>query len=522
MSINQAVGIVRERCRVVLLCFLLGLLAAGAAVALIPNQYAADVPLYVSLSGRADNSDDAYNASQVAKDRVASYVPLMRDERITQAVIDRLQLPMTPLQLSQHLTVTVDPDTVVMVERVTDPSPQRAADIANAVAQAFVALVAEIEQPIGPATVTPPPVLTPGRQSTAATVAPSQPAPPSGIGPRIIRKAVASPIPVSPNVPFSVALGAAFGLLIGIGAAFLSHARDSTIRHAGRLQTLTSAPVLAQIPADDVVREVPIAFGNSSESTLAEAYRRLRTNLQFRHGAPQNCGAQVVVVTSPGVGEGTSLTACNLARAMAMSSKVMLVDANFRHPQVDGFFGLEPGPGLTTVLTGNLDWQFARRKLEGSGLEILTSGPVGFQLGELLTWQRMDDLLRELRQRYDFVVIDAPALVAVSDAAAVAARADGAVLVVRYRSTREEQVTAAVEALRAVSAPLLGTVLNAMPTPGRFFGKRTESYPEQRSANPFLLGPQTSLVPPDRRDPTEVSDVQPQRLMGEPANESTR
>lgn len=520
MSINEAVGVVRERCRVVLLCFLLGLLGAGAAVALIPNQYAADVPLYVSLSGRAESADDAYNASQVAKERVASYVPLMRDARIMRTVIDRLQLPMTPAQLAKQVTVTVEPDTVVMVERVTDSSPYQAADIANAVAQTFVAVIGELEQPIGPA-----PAATPVTGSVALgrqpVVTPTPPAPPAEIGPRIIRSAVPSVIPVSPNIPFSVALGAAFGLLIGLGAAFLSHARDRSVRHPERLQTLTSAPVLSEIPADEVVDEVPIAFGQSSESVLAEAYRRLRTNLQFRHGAPRNCAAQVVVVTAPGVGEGTSLTACNLARAMAMSSKVMLIDANFRHPQVELYLGLDPGPGLTTVLTGNLDWQFARRKLEGSGLEVLTSGPVGFQLGELLTWQRMDDLLRELRQRYDFVVIDAPALVAVSDAAAVAARADGAVLVVRYGETREEQVTEAAEALRAVSAPLLGTVLNGVPRRRRFL-KRAASYPEQRSTNPFLLGPGKSLVPPDRRSEDEADADGSQRFRPDPASESTR
>jgi capsular exopolysaccharide synthesis family protein len=326
---------------------------------------------------------------------------------------------------------------------------------------------------------------------------------------------------VSPNIPFSVALGATLGLLIGVGAAFLSHARDRSVRHPGRLQELTSVPVLSEVPADNVVREVPIAFGQSSESVLAEAYRRLRTNLQFRHGAPRNCAAQVVVVTAAGVGEGTSLTACNLARALAMSSKVMLVDANLRHPQVELYFGLEPGPGLTTVLTGNLDWRFARRTLEGSGLEILTSGPIGFQLGELLTWQRMDDLVSELRRNYDFVVIDAPALVAVSDAAAVAARADGAVLVVKYGTTREEQVSAAVESLRAVSAPLLGTVLNGTPRPRRLL-RREKGYPEQRSASQFVFARGGSLIPPDRRNGEEPAEGASPRLHPDPANESTR
>ncbi|MDQ2706836.1 MAG: polysaccharide biosynthesis tyrosine autokinase [Actinomycetota bacterium] len=511
MSINEVVRIVRERYRVVLLCTLLGLLGAAAAVALIPREYASDVPLYVSLVGRVETSDQAYQANQLAKARVASYAPLMRDERITQAVINRLQLPMTAEQLAKHITVTVAPDAIVMVETVTDTSPQRAAAIANAAAEEFVGLVTQLEQPIGPAPA-PAPALGAARQPTPE---------PTQIRPRIIRQATPSLIPVSPNVPFSVALGAALGLLIGLGAAFVRNARDTSVRDPERLQVLTSAAVLATIPADRAAGNSPITLDQSPESARAEAYRTLRTNLRFHHhGAPWNTGAKVVVVTSAGIGEGKSVTACNLARALATGSRVILIDANLRHPQVETYLGLEPGPGLTTVLAGNLGWPFARRRLNDVALEVLSSGPVGPRLGELLIWHRMDELLQELRRCYDFVIIDSPALLPVSDAAAVAARADGVILVVRYGATTEEQVAAAVEALRAVSAPVLGTALNMAPAPNPRRG-RVNTYAEPppphllplplvnpvSPANPaspaIPASPVSPLVPPDRRIPVE-------------------
>jgi capsular exopolysaccharide synthesis family protein len=512
MSINDAVRIIRERARIVLLCFLLGLLGAGVAVVLIPRQYSADVPVYVTVSGRSENSDAAYQANQLAKDKVTSYTPLMRDERVLQAVVDKLRLPMTAQQLGKRLTVTVQPDSAVMQVSVTDNTPAGAVAIADAVANEFVGLVSQFEQPFGPAPA-PVPALTPTARLQQQPAADQ-----TQIKPRIIRQAIASPNPVSPNVPFGVALGAALGLLVGIGAAFAKNAGDSSVRDPARLRVLTSAPVLAVIPADRGTKALPIALDDPRESPRAEAYRRLRTNLQFHHGAPQSSGAKVVVVSSAGIGDGTSVTACNLARALASGSRTLLIDANLRHPQIDTYLALEPGPGLTTVLTGNVSWPFARRKLADVALEVLPSGPSAPRMGELLNWQRMDELLLELRRRYDFVIIDAPALLPVSDAAAVAARADGVLLVVRYGVTTEEQVVAALDALNTVSAPLVGTVLNRVP-PHR--SRKSEVYAEQPSSHlPVLLGPGVNpLVPPDRRIPVE-SDGLPDGLDGFDADPS--
>lgn len=505
MSVNEALRIIGERWRVVLICLVLGLVGAGAALVVTPRQYSANVTLYVSLQGRAGTSDDAYQASQLAKDRVTSYAPLMRDQRITQAVVNQLKLPMTAAQLASHLTVTIQPDTVVMTEAVTDTSPQRAADIANAVAQQFVGLVQQLEQPIGPA---PAPV-------PVGETAP----PPTAIGAQIIRQATPSTIPVSPNIPFGLALGGALGLLVGVAAAFLRHARDTSIRSPEQLHAITSASLLAEIPADRDARMSPIAVDHAPGSLRAEAYRRLRTNLQFHDGAPeQRRRAKVIVVTSAVLGEGTSATACNLARTLAEGSHVMLIDANLRHPQVESYFDLEPGPGLTTVLTGRLMWPFARRRLHEVPLDVLPSGPVAPRLGELLTWRGMDDLLGDLRTRYDFVIVDVPALLPVSDAAAVAARADGVILVVRYRKTTEEQVAAAASALEAVSAPLVGTVLTMTPS-RQARRRRLRAYPERPASLLPLLSPVTpqppqngrprsqSVPPPESGVPTPHSGV---------------
>jgi capsular exopolysaccharide synthesis family protein len=490
VSVNEALRIVRKRWRIVVLCLLLGLLGAGVATYLTPREYSSDVTLYVSLQGRADSSDAAYQASQIAKERVVSYAPLLKDERITQPVVDKLHLGITAQQLADRITVTVQPETVVLSAAVTDTSPQRAADIANALADEFVGLVQDLEQPFGP---TPAPA--PAGQPAAQ---------PTKIGVQIIRPATPVPTPISPKIGFNLPLGTALGLLVGIAAAFVREARDTRIRSADRLRALTGAPVLAEIPADRDARVHPLTLGASPGSARVEAFRKLRTNLQFpEHGRPH----RVVVVTSAAVGEGKTTTACNLALALADSgSRVLLVDLNFRRPDVDRYLGVESGAGAANVLAGRIAAsRTVQRWVEGR-LDVLTAGPSPVNSSELLASRATGALLDEVRRRYDFVILDTPAVLPVTDAAVVAARADGAILVVRHGRTQEEQVSDAVNALGAVGAPVLGAVLTRTPGPRRRRLVRSGSYPEP-DAVPALQRPPAQAQAP--AGPPRVVDSPP-------------
>jgi non-specific protein-tyrosine kinase len=262
---------------------------------------------------------------------------------------------------------------------------------------------------------------------------------------------------VSPDTPFNLALGAALGLLVGVVGLVVREARDNTVRTAAELNELASAPVLAEIAHDRHVPSRPLIVDEPFVSARAEAFRKLRTNLQFRD---RDGDHRVIVVTSARVGEGSSSTACNLAVAMAEAgNRVLLLDANLRDPRVADYLGLDPFPGLVDVLVGRVVWQYARQRWNRGGFDALTAGPYPHNHSQLLASSSLADLLDDMRKHYDFIVVDTPALLAVSDGAAVAARADGVVLVVQHRQTSQDQVTAAVEALNAVSARLLGTVL---------------------------------------------------------------
>ena len=366
MTVNEALRIVRGRWRVVLLCLLVGLLGAGAVTSLMPREYSSNVTLYVSLQGRADTSDAAYQASQLAKERVVSYAPLLRDERVTKAVVDKLQLPTAPGELADRITVTVEPETVVLSASVTDTSPQQAATVANALADEFVGLVQELEQPIGPDPA-PAPVGQPARE-------------PTKMGVQTIRPASVPLAPISPNVPFNLALGAALGLLVGVAGAFVRNARDTSVRSAERLRELTGVPVLSEIALDRDARLHPLTLGAPPDSATVEAFRRLRTNLQFLDRPHR-----LVVVTSALAGEGSTTTACNLALALADAGyRVLLVDLNLRRPRVGRYMELQPGPGVANVLAGRAPMQHAVRRWIVGGLDVLPAGPVPPNSSELL------------------------------------------------------------------------------------------------------------------------------------------
>jgi capsular exopolysaccharide synthesis family protein len=486
MTVDRAIHLLRERWKIVALCVVLGVLGAGVASYLAPREYNSDITLYVSLQGAAEDSDEAYQANELAKERVLSYEPLLTDERITQPVIDRLGLAMTPVELAQHITVTVDADTVVLTADVRDSTPDGAANIANALAEEFVGLVGQLEEPIG--TAPPPP-------------APGQPAPPAQeptkIGAEIIRPATADPNPVSPDTPFNLALGGALGLLIGVVGLVVREARDNSVRSAAELRELVSAPVLAEIAHDRRVPTRPLLVDDPFGAPRAEAFRRLRTNLQFLNGRQ---GRGVIVVTSARIGEGTSTTACNLAITLAEAgNRVLLVDANLRDPGVADYLGVDPVPGLVDVLVGRMVWQAACKPWSRGAFDVLPAGSVTHDHSQLLSSFGLADLFGDMRNHYHFIVIDTPALLPVSDAAAVAARADGVVLVVQHRQTSREQVSTAMAALNSVSARVLGTVLamrkGRLGREARVATYRSSPPPPRRDAPPVPVPAEITSPP---------------------------
>jgi polysaccharide biosynthesis transport protein len=288
----------------------------------------------------------------------------------------------------------------------------------------------------------------------------------------IIEPPALNPIPVGPNRSASILLAAAIGALLAIAAAFLLDYLDDTLKNpddvekALGLTTLGAAPKLEGKAGE-------LAALSGGNSAAAEAYRVLRTNLQF---AAAGSPIRTLLVTSPSPGEGKSLTATNLALALAQAGRrVILVDADLRKPRAHRLLGLKNNVGLTTALIAEpaefeslLDQGVLQPGPE-EGLSVITSGPLPPNPAELLGSGRARDLIARLAQRADTVVFDSPPATALSDAAILGAQVDGVLLVLEAGHTRREVARRALEALRKVNARVVGALLNRMPLKGEAY-----------------------------------------------------
>jgi non-specific protein-tyrosine kinase len=258
------------------------------------------------------------------------------------------------------------------------------------------------------------------------------------------------------------------GALAGAGLAFLLEYMDDTVKTPEDLQAtgLGAIGIVQRVASSNgKKKDSPIFSINEPKSLAAEAYRTLRTNLQF---SSLDIPLRSLVVTSAVATEGKTTTAANLAVVMAQAgNRIVLVDGDLRRPSAHKLFGLTNRTGLTTALVE--DPEALNGYLQESGIEnlrVLTAGPIPPNPQELLGSQRMKELLRRLEEEADIVVIDTPPTLVVSDANVLAARASGVLMVVNTGKTRRAAVRQAVEGLRKVGANLLGCVLNMVTTRG--------------------------------------------------------
>lgn len=280
----------------------------------------------------------------------------------------------------------------------------------------------------------------------------------------VIEPAVLPTGPISSGLEKNVLLAAIMGLVLAAGGAYLLEYIDDSIKRGEEIARQHNMSVLGNIPqwqAPPQEADVPIMLAND-QSPAAEAYRMLRTNLQF---AAVGKSFHTLLVTSPSEGDGKSMTASNLAAALAkIGRKVILVDADLRRPKLHRLFQLINNVGVTTALLAD-EWNFDILLQETSvpGLRVLTSGPLPPNPAELLGSQRMQTLLSTLQTQADIVILDSPPVTLVSDTTILSTLVDGVTLVLRHSRTRRERARRALATLQQVDAHMAGIVLNGIP-----------------------------------------------------------
>lgn len=459
MTPQQYLELFRERWKAVVAGILLGVLVAAGVVLASPTEYRSSVTMVVSGRSSPDLAS-AVEGDQLSSQRMQTYVQLVTSPRLAGEVASDLRLGLTGDELAERISASAEPETILLTATVTDEVPARAAEIANTLATRFMRDVAQVEQPADPA-------LNPL------------------VSVKVFEPATPATEPVAPRAGLTIALGGLIGLVVGIGAAVAWNGLDTRVRNRRRLGEIVAAPVLGEVSVARHAGSLQLPMRDTPRAPRAEEYRWMRTNLQ--HVLSEH-DQSVIMVTSPSTGDGKTTVVCNLAIALAAAGKrVLVVEADLRHPRASEVFDVDAGIGLTDVLAGCARLGVVLRRWH-PGIDGVSSGPLPAHPGEMLGSGVVPQMLADARTRYDVVLVDTTAMLPFADTAALVPHVDGVVLVVR-RDTPARAVEETAEAIEMASGTVLGTIL--MMASARRADDRDTAAPAGR----------TPLTPPPRPRP---------------------
>lgn len=494
MDFKTLFRILRRRWKSIAAMFVLALVVSGVITSLTPRAYQSTAKIFVAPD--TSTPEAAYAATFFVQQRVQSYAELARHRQVMESVIDDLGLQNeTPESLAGQVSAVVPENTIVLQVQAMNPDPLMAQRIANSVSENLVSFVEELETP---------------KNSDESQVRLT-----------ITTPGNYDPTPVKPQVALNLVAAGMIGLVLGVGLALLRDLLDNTVKTAEDVETVTHAPVMASVGVDKAMMKQPLLTDLTGFSPRGEAFRMLRTNLQFLDldNPPKS-----LVVTSATAGEGKTSTSTNLAVALAQAGRrVLIVDGDLRRPQVAGLFGLESSVGLTTVLVGRTKLEDSIQRHSPSGVDFLAGGPTPPNPTEVLQAKATKDLLAQLRERYDNVIVDAPPLLPVADAAILATATDGAILVAAHGRTNRDELETAANRLKSVGARLFGTVVNLIPRrAGSGYGEYyyyyyddTQSSGSRRSAS-TAKEPRKPREPKEPRKPKEPREPKTPKALREP------
>lgn len=400
-----------------------------------PPTFRATTSYYVSVAGQQNASaGDIAQGSTAAQQKITSYTVLASSPRVLERVIDALGLDTTPAALGHRVTSVVSSGTVIIEIAATDGDAARAARIAATTGRMLAEVVSEIE----PTTASGEPSVRLERVSEAST--------PTS--------------PIAPRTRADLALGLAVGLAVGAGLALLRAAADTRVRSADDLDG--DVPVIGEIGLDpDAVRQ-PLISRDEGTTPRAEAFRSLRTNLQFLRTG----GVPTIAVTSARPAEGKTTTTLNLAIALAQSGiRTVVVDADLRRPHVARSLDLEGAVGLTDLLVGRAELDDVLQEWGADVFSVLPAGTIPPNPSELIGSAAMEQVVADLATQFDVVLIDTPPVLAVTDAALVSTLVSTTVLVAAAGQTKRSDVRQAVAALARVGEHPDGVVLTKSRRP---------------------------------------------------------
>lgn len=420
---------------VIAVAIVVGLAASVLAYDRATPQYKASAQLFVSVPTRDLGPQASYQGGLFTQQRVVSYADLVTSPSVLDTVIRETGTDMSRSELASHVSVEAPEDTVLINIAVTLPSAKEAQRIAQALAEAFSTFVETLEQPDG------------------ESVSP-------------IRVAVSRPAqlptsPVSPSLKLNLAIGLLGGLLVGAACAAGLVIRDRTVKSLEETSDEFGLRALATVPADPLLGADDHAE-NAASAPRLEAYRQLRAQLRF---IDVDAPPRVIMFTSARQADGKTTTAIGFAQVHAQAgARVLLVEADLHRPQLETRYGFpSTGGGLSGYLAEDRDGCMPEI-VEVDGLHVLPAGaPIPFP-GDALASRRMTSLIADLRESFDYIVIDSPPVLPLADAINLAPLTDVVVVITRYGVTGLNELRETTRRLRSAGVAIQGLVLNNAPS----------------------------------------------------------
>lgn len=433
MTLREYFLSLRKNWLVIVALTVIGALAGYAYAQLQPEIFRSEATVIV-IPARGDNTSELVQGSNYVQNLVQTYAVVATSPTVLNPVIEDLGLDTSPSALAATITVQSPLNTVVLEIAVVSRDPQLASNVADAVAKELASAVREL----------------------SPQNADDQPA---------VRMETISPskvpqFPISPNVRLLTIIGAVAGLLAGIVFALLRRLLATRLTNPADISSLTDTPILGTVSQTASGKSLPAVILADATGSAAESVRSIVANLRF---ANVDGETKVLLITSGMSGEGKSSIGVSIAQIMAeQGAKVLLVDADLRRASVASYTQLEGSVGLTTVLLGDVTIGEAIQPWGNEGLDILTSGGLPPNPGQLLTSDHLREFVQAVRSTYDYVIFDTAPVLAVSDPLLLAPEVDGIVLVARSRATKRDMLLRTIAALESTRVPILGVVLNGV------------------------------------------------------------
>ncbi len=531
LNLQQTLGVLRRRAPWILLCVVL---AAGAAFAFAkhqPKKYTAAAAVSFNENSLGQQIAGLPGASSSPLTQQANDLELLKLGDMAAKTARLLGHGLTAEGVTSSLSIAAQGESSVVGVSATAGSPVLAANIVNTYVRQFVAeqqradhryflsALAIVKKQLA--------ALTPRQQAGADGLELQNRAQTLSLlaevdynNVQVAQEALPSASPTSPKTSKDTLIGAMLGLLLGLGLAFLLEHLDPRIRQPEELVTIYRLPLLGVVPNSSVLarsaqRRRSTQQGGGRDEVLppaeAEAFSLIRAQLRFFN---VDRDLHTIVVASPAPEDGKTTIARHLAAAAArLGSRVLLMEADLRHPTLAERLEIDAGPGLAEVLIGSLSLGEATQSIElggpavasgdgkGRTLDVLVAGAIPPpNPAELLESDALDAVLERTRSSYDLVVIDTPPL-AVSDALALLAKVDGVIVVGRVGHSRRDAAKRLHEVLAGSGAPALGVVANSSKLSGH------GSYISQsRGRNPHAAdvgGPSAVLASANGASPSE-------------------